>query len=181
MCIRDRSKTVRFTAYNLLKATGRVINGSAYERLKDSLNRLSGTRIATEIKTGGQRIASGFGLIDRWEVVEKSEKNNRMVALEVKLSDWTFNSVKANEVLTLHPDYFKLRKPLERRLYEIARKHVGRQSSFKIGLEVLMKKAGVMDLKKKFRASLRTSIKNDAIPEYKFSLDDTDIVKMTHR
>ncbi|MCA9184408.1 MAG: replication initiator protein A [Pirellulaceae bacterium] len=28
-------------------------------------------------------------------------------------------------MLTLHRDYFRLRKPLERRVYEIARKHCG--------------------------------------------------------
>ncbi len=37
-------------------------------------------------------------------------------------------AIKAHEVLTLPPDYFRLRKPTERRIYEIARKHCGKQA-----------------------------------------------------
>ncbi len=52
-----------------------------------------------------------------------------MQEIEVKLSDWVFQAIQHKEVLTLHRDYFRLRKPLERRIYEIARKHCGLQSS----------------------------------------------------
>jgi hypothetical protein len=38
------------------------------------------------------------------------------------------------EVLTLHRDYFRLRKPLERRMYELARKHCGQQATWSICL-----------------------------------------------
>lgn len=173
------SKTVRFTIYSFLKATGRNTYGDDYERTKDALNRLSGTRITTEIETGGKRIAEGFGLIDKWRVVEESETNKKMIGIEATLSDWTYNSVLAKEVLTLNPAYFNIRKPLERRLYEIARKHCGHQKSFKIGLEALMKKAGVMDKSFKFRASLRAIIKTNTIPDYKFSLESNDIVTIS--
>jgi hypothetical protein len=33
-----------------------------------------------------------------------------------------YNAVAGFEVLTLHRDYFRLRKPMERRIYELARK-----------------------------------------------------------
>ena len=46
-----------------------------------------------------------------------------MISVKVSLSDWMYNAVLGHEVLTLHRDYFRLRKPLERRVYEIARKH----------------------------------------------------------
>lgn len=170
------SKTVRFTIYSFLKATGRNTYGDDYERTKDSLNRLSGTRITTEIETGGKRVAEGFGLIDKWRVVEESETNKKMIGVEATLSDWTYNSVLAKEVLTLHPGYYKLRKPLERRLYEIARKHCGHQKMFKIGLDVLMKKAGVMDELRNFRGKIKNISKNNPIPDYSFELADNDIV-----
>ena len=47
-----------------------------------------------------------------------------------------------HEVLTLHRDYFRLRKPLERRMYELARKHCGKQDEWSISLELLRKKCG---------------------------------------
>ena len=37
----------------------------------------------------------------------------------MNLSDWIYNAVAKHEVLTLHRDYFRLRKPLERRMYEL--------------------------------------------------------------
>ena len=63
-----------------------------------------------------------------------------MASMSVVLSEWLYQSVLADEVLTLNKDYFRLRKPIERRLYEIARKHCGRQKQWKIGLELLHKK-----------------------------------------
>jgi plasmid replication initiation protein len=60
----------------------------------------------------------------------------------VTLSDWVFNAINAREVLTLHRNYFRLRKPLERRLYEIARKHCGQAREWRIGLAKLKVKCG---------------------------------------
>ena len=60
-----------------------------------------------------------------------------MQDIEVSLSEWVFNAISAREVLTLHRNYFRLRKPLERRLYEIGRKHCGQASEWKISLEKL--------------------------------------------
>ena len=52
-----------------------------------------------------------------------------MILVTVTLSDWIYRSVLSRSVLTLHRDYFALRKPLERRVYEIARKHCGGRPS----------------------------------------------------
>jgi plasmid replication initiation protein len=64
-------------------------------------------------------------------------KDGRMQEIEVEPSDWVFEAINNYEVLTLDCDYFRLRKPIERRLYEIARKHCGAQKSWKIGLAKL--------------------------------------------
>lgn len=49
-----------------------------------------------------------------------------MVSVQVVLSDWLYRAAMAKSVLTLSRNYFRLRKPLERRIYELARKHCGR-------------------------------------------------------
>ena len=170
------SKTVRFTAYDFLIASNRNTRGDDYERLRDALERLAGTRLKTEIKTGGHRIAEGFGIIDKWRVVEKSPDNSRMIAVEVTLSDWLFNAIQANEVLTIHPDYFRLRKPLERRLYEIARKHVGKQGVWKIGLSALHGKSGSTDVLRNFKVKLKEIIEADTIPQYRYQLSGNGLV-----
>lgn len=175
-------RTVRFIAYDFLVATGRPTRGGDYERLRDMLNRLSGTQITTNIVAGKSRAAKGFGIIDSWSIVEKAPGDERMVAIEVKLSDWLFNAINAKEVLTINRDYFRLRKPLERRLYEIARKHVGQQGLWEIGIEALRDKCGSTVARlRQFRGELEKIIEADTLPDYRFTLVDGDKARFYSR
>lgn len=171
-----KNRTVRFTVYDYLVTTNKAINGRSYERLGETFERLRGTSIKTNIKTGGQRTREIFGIIDRAKIVEKSPDDERMVAVEVTLSEWLFNAVQAHEVLTIHPDYFRLRRPLERRLYELARKHCGHQTMWTIGLELLQEKAGSKGSLREFRRMVREIIDAGTLPEYRMTLDDQDRV-----
>ena len=80
-------------------------------------------------------IKEGFGLIDKWKIIEKSKDDDKMIAVEITLSDWLFNAAVGKDILTINQDYFRLRKPLERRIYEIARKHCGAQKEWRIHRE----------------------------------------------
>ncbi|RCL02121.1 MAG: Plasmid replication initiator protein [Candidatus Tokpelaia sp. JSC188] len=133
---REIRPVVRFTAYDFLKVTNRETSGRAYERMGAMLSRLKGTVIETNIKTAGQRDRRGFGLIDSWHVIER-DGNDRMVAVEVTLPNWLFRSIESMRVLTLSRDYFRIRKPLDRRIYELARKHCGDQPKWRVSLECI--------------------------------------------
>ena len=50
------SKTIRLTAHDLLKATGRSTGGSNYNQLQKSLDRLHGVSIKTDIETNDTRV-----------------------------------------------------------------------------------------------------------------------------
>jgi Replication initiator protein A len=52
-----------------------------------------GTSIKTNIKTGGQRVKEGFGIVDSWTIIEKSPDDNQMFAVEVSLSKWLYNAL----------------------------------------------------------------------------------------
>jgi plasmid replication initiation protein len=171
-----RNRVVRFTVYDFLVTTNRQTSGDGYQRLHEAFERLAGTRITTDIKTGGMRVKEGFGIIDRWKIIEKSPTDERMVAVEVTLSEWLYNAVQAFEVLTIHPDYFRLRKPLARRLYEIARKHCGHQAQWTVSLGLLQEKAGSKSTLKEFRRALRAIQDDDSLPEYRFVLHQDDRV-----
>jgi len=135
-------KTARhltLTAHDLLLATGRETSGDGYRRLRDAFERLAGTRITTNIVTGDQETTTGFGLIESWQIVRRT-RAGRMVSVQVTLSEWLYRAVLSKSVLTLSRDYFGLRKPLERRLYELARKHCGRQDQWKASVDTLLKK-----------------------------------------
>ena len=168
------SQTVRFKAYDLLTATNRGTDGRGYEQLRAALERLQGTVITTNITTGGQEELDGFGLIDRFKIVRET-RDGRMQEVEIKLSDWVFNAIKHREVLTLHRDYFRLRKPLERRIYELARKHCGQKKEWKIGLAKLQMKCGSSSTEKEFRRLVQNIVRQDEayghMPDYAVRLD----------
>ncbi|KKM83257.1 hypothetical protein LCGC14_1311290, partial [marine sediment metagenome] len=146
------SRTVRLTAHDLLIATRRDTGGDSYTRLREAFERLAGTRITTNIAMGGVESTSGFGLIEAWEILRRA-KGGRMISVTVTLSDWLFRAVLSKSVLTLSRDYFGLRKPLERRIYELARKHCGAQREWRIGLPLLHAKAGSDAPVRVFRAA----------------------------
>lgn len=171
-----KNRTVRFTVYDYLVTTNRGVGGDDYKRLQEAFERLAGTRITTDIRTGGERVKEGFGIIESWRTVEKSREDERMIAVEVTLSRWLFNAVQAFEVLTIHSDYFRLRKPLERRLYELARKHCGHQAQWSIGLELLREKSGSRSTLYEFRRMVKSITQTSTLPEYRMTLSDDDKV-----
>lgn len=166
------SRTVRFVVHNYLISTNRATGGKEYERFVESLERLQGTLIKTDIQTGGQRIQEGFGLIESWKTVERSPGNSKMVAVEIVLSRWLYNAVCNEEVLTLDEKYFRLRRPLARRLYELFRKHCGHQKRWKVGIEVLLRKTGSKSSLPEFKRMLKTIILEDDLPRYRLHLDE---------
>ena len=127
-----------------------MTDGRGYEALRAALRRLQGTQIETNITTGGTEQLDIFSLIDRARIVRET-RDGRMQEIEIELSDWVFNAIRAREVLTLHRNYFRLRKPLERRLYELARKHCGRQKQWRIGLACPAGKCGSASTLREFR------------------------------
>jgi plasmid replication initiation protein len=177
---RPTAPTLQLKAHDLLIATQRETSGDGYRRLREAFERLSGTRIVTNIATGGIESTRGFGLIDAWEILRKA-RGGRMILVTVTLSDWIYRSVLARSVLTLHRDYFRLRKPLERRVYEIARKHCGRQAEWRIGLETLLKKSGSTSPRRVFRKMIRDMAEEDGLPDYTIELAEGDLVRVRAR
>lgn len=167
----DVSRTVRFTAYDFLKATHRPTDGDSYQRMGAALNRLAGTQINTNIATDGRRERGGFGLIGSWRVVEKSPDNDRMVAVEVTLSDWLYRSVTAKQVKSISRAYFRLRKPLDRRIYELAAKHLGNQAKWQAKVATLHEKAGSRASLREFRRAIKALAESGTLPDYRLAFD----------
>ncbi|GAA6210079.1 replication initiator protein A [Cognatishimia sp. WU-CL00825] len=177
---REISRTLQLKAHDLLIATNRDTSGDGYTRLREAFERLAGTRITTNMTTGGAEITSGFGLIESWEIVRKA-KRGRMVSVMVTLSEWLFRAVQSKSVLTLSRDYFGLRKPLERRLYELARKHCGRQPEWRASVTTLHKKSGSTAPLRVFRAALRKMITEGNLPDYDLTEEPGDLIVVTRR
>ena len=174
------SRTLQLKAHDLLVATNRETSGDAYRRLREAFERLAGTRITTNIATGEIEVTSGFGLIEKWEIVRKA-RGGKMVSVAVTLSEWLYRAVVSKSVLTLSRDYFRLRKPLERRIYELARKHCGRQPAWTVSVETLLKKSGSASPRRVFRKMMRDMIAADHLPDYVMTEEPGDLIRFAPR
>jgi len=165
-------KVVQFTAHDMLVSTNRQIDGDGYKRLDDALTRLRGTTFNTTIKTGGQSMTRIFGMIDSADILRTEPMTGRMVACEVVLSEWLFRAIESNQVLPINRDYFRLRSPLDRRLYELCRKHCGHQAQWNISLELLKDKVAFSSNARKLRAHVRKIVASQHLPDYTVDIDD---------
>jgi plasmid replication initiation protein len=166
-------RTLRFNAHNLLQVTGRGSGKRAYELLLDAMFRLRSTTIVTTIEAAETKERRGFGWIETFRVIERRNQAGKKVmsACEITLNEWMFRAiVKDRRVLTINPAYFNLTMGLERRLYELARKHCGYQERWMIALPRLIEKCGSVLEPRFFKPQLRRVVEQDALPDYHVAL-----------
>jgi plasmid replication initiation protein len=176
------SRRVRINSRDLLVFTNRGTSGRDYMALQEALERIRGTTISTNIRTGDEEQIDTFGLIEASSIRRKHGFDGRLLWCEITLSEWVFNAIRKEEVLTLHRDYFRLRKPLERRVYELARKHCGQQDKWKISLQLLMKKSGSQSPEKRFRQMIKDLVAYDHLPDYSVRFNpETDNITFINR
>ncbi|MCC0007715.1 MAG: replication initiator protein A [Hyphomicrobiaceae bacterium] len=177
---REVSQELVMSARDVLVFSNRHTGGHNYALLEDALERLRGTQVSTNVLTGGEREWNTFGLVERATVI-RDDKSGRVKELRIKLSDYLFRQIMSNEVLALAPDYFRLRKAIERRVYEIGRKHCGAQAEWLIGLGLLQSKCGSRDSLKKFRSTMREIEEKDHLPDYHIIMEPADKVRFVNR
>lgn len=166
-------RTIKFMAYDLLRWTGRSTGKSDYELLFDAMYRLRSTTIETSIETGGVTERRGFGWIDNFRIVTRETRRGTkvMAGLEITINEWMFRAIVSDRrVLTIDQGYFKLTQGLERRLYEIARKHVGHQEQWIIGLDKLRRRVGSQASLSEFKRQLNGIISRNRLPSYLIQL-----------
>jgi plasmid replication initiation protein len=168
---------VRLTTHDLLVATNRPTNNLGYDRLEYALERMAGTVIKTTLETAEEATVEGFSLISSFKYNRKGSMHaDRLRHLEITLCDWLFRAIDAADVLPISRDYFRLRRPLDRRLYELARKHCGAKDKWRISIDKLQKKCGSKQERKSFVRHLRETIEADHLPDYALMLDDDLVV-----
>jgi len=178
------SRTIAFPAYDFLRSTNRGTGKRAYELFLDALFRLRSTTIVTTIEAGGQRERRGFGWVESWRIIERETGGGKtaMAAVEITINDWMFRSiVKDRRILTISRDYFKLGMGIERRLYELARKHVGAQAEWWVGLDRLHEKCGSLDTIRKFKLRLKKIAEAQSLPEYLLELIESTSERVPFR
>lgn len=174
----DADRTIRLTIHDFLRVAGRHVDDSAYKNFHAMLKRLTTAQISTNIE-----IAVGDGEIeglDGWftwfesgtaiKYRQGQDGKKRVQQVQVVVGKWLFNAiVKDRKILTYNPRYFDL-GPVERRLYDLARVHVGHQDRWQIRLPKLQRRVGDQRAATKFCDLLMEIQQRDPLPEYRFAV-----------
>ena len=174
---------IYFTPYDFLVTTNREIGGRTYRDLEKALHRLKGTVITTNIKhSESKQETVSFGLIDSWRILEEKKGKLDIGMIEIILPSWLFEAVEKRKILKISMDYFRIRRAIDRRIYEIARKHCGNQYNFEISLEKLFLKSGSTASKAEFKRSIKNLARDNKLPDYEVIFDnDREIVVFKNR
>lgn len=179
---KEPKQRVRINAHDFLLFTRRNTGGKDYQAICDSITRLNGTRIETNIRTGDEEQFDSFGLIDSGTVRRKFGLSGRLLWVEIKLSDWVFNAIIAKEVLTWHRDYFLISRPIARRLYQIGRKHCGQKAGWPVYVKTLYEKSGSSGSLKQYRGYVKEVCEAGNMPDYDMIFDEeSDMVIYSNR
>lgn len=140
-------RVYRPKASDILRFCRRDRGGKQYAQLESALDRLQATRykITNLTHNNSRRASEAFPLIGRFKVVSRT-LNNFIDEVEIEIPEWVYEGVvthdEAPSILTLHPDYFLISRPIARFIYRLARKACGTSGVAEYGLRTLYDRSG---------------------------------------
>lgn len=163
-----------FTAHDFFRSTG-VTRPSKrdYQRFTDSLARLQGTQIRTNIETGNEIERGWFSWLSeaRANYTKMPNGDEQLRIVKVRLCEWLYRAIQRDgQIYAYHNDYFKL-GTIERRLYEIAHCHC-EGDQIELPLDLLSAKVGSTADLRKFKQHLREIETENRLPEYSMSVKE---------
>ena len=161
---------------DFLRFCNRSVGGHQYRHIEDSLLRLSGSILTMKRRNGDEFETRTTHFLDNSRVVRMYGPKGNLKHLEVAISDWMLELIRKKRILTLHDDYFLLKKPLEQRLYEIARQFCGRNEKVEISTRKLLAKTGSTMPHYLFLANLRRMAATPLL-DYQFRISKRKGVK----
>ena len=175
------TRRIVFTGYDYLKNTGRKTAGSDYQQIIESLQRLSSTRLETNKTIETWEVGAGLGLLDSYGYV-KDKKTGKIIRIEVVLPEWLYTEVVSKKIATINPQYLKL-KPLEKRLYQLAKIHCYGSQGTEFSLDYFADKVGTkISSLRNFRIKIKKIQKTQSLPDFLIHYDQKeDKVRFTLR
>ena len=167
------SNRVRFVVGDYLRSTGKGCGGADYEKFLAALKRLQNTTVFTNITTGDEVVDQGFGWIQGFMFPRRKTSLGAdvMTACEITLSDWFYRLVvTSGRAISVDPVYFRILGGIERKLFLIARKHVGNQSTWSVNLTTLYENIGAQVPLRRFKFELGKIIDRGSLPHYEIEM-----------
>lgn len=162
-----------FVVNDCLAAIRRGNGGREYDLFLQSLKRLKGTSVYTNVESADVTEDSGWSWITAFALRKRKTAGGKeiMTSCEVTLCDWVFNAiVKEKRFLSLPPEYFDIQGGLERKLFLVIFRHLGNQASWWIGLDRLYVKTGSLSEFKRFSYEVRKMAERDPFPDWELKV-----------
>lgn len=162
-------RTFRPHVKDVLKFCRLSDGGKQYEAVERALDRLKNTtvKISRTNRSAKLRATSGFGLIETYKVVSRSE-TGRVTVVEIVIPDWIYEAVVTHDnpqILTVNPDYFLIDKGLGRFIYRLARRSAG-VGSARYLFKTIYDRSGSAGSFKEFCRMLRQIIAANDLPDF---------------
>lgn len=161
-------RRIKLKVADFARVTQKTLSGMTPKILLQSLRRLAGVRLETNIRNDMSEESHGFSYIDEYKITESNKSQDGVIECEVVLSEWFAQHLVDYNFLTITDKYFSL-TPTEKRLYEVVRKFCGSQPMFKISIQSLASRMiGEFDTKniRFFRRTIRKIVHKGKIPDY---------------
>ena len=186
-----KSREVLFSRYDLLQIMGWDNRGRNYGRIKDGLDRLTGTTIKAERafydKQKQAYLSRSFHIIDDYDLWDRANGSGDAGALPLKSmvtwNQYIFKSIKAGYVKRLDTErYFRLSSPIAKQLYRYLDKKFHRATGFQIEIfklchEHLGLSRGckhVSKLKERLEPALRELVRDGYLHDYDYAPSRTN-------
>jgi hypothetical protein len=157
---------LKFSYADFLRFTGRQRGGRDYGAIDQALDRLRGTTVKIDRASASQREVRGEGWLVSYRIVEPLEYGRQ---IEILLHPFVYGAVLARSYLSLPREYFSLRSPAARRIFELAAKNTRNDRSYTIRLARLAEKLGFQREVRKLRHFLQKEM--EPLPGMETSVD----------
>ncbi|MDE0304958.1 MAG: replication initiator protein A, partial [Albidovulum sp.] len=134
---RPAPEKIRMSTAELLRFANRTLGGHQYAAIEASIYRLTTLTLKTNIRGEDAVYTELFGVVDHASMVRGTAPRRRSGALlgcSIIPSKWIRAAIEARKILTLHDDYFRVRRPLDRAVHQLICKHCGEQRDWTVQL-----------------------------------------------
>ncbi len=181
------TRTFRPHVKEVLKFCRLSDGGQQYEAVEKSLDRLKNTtvKITRTNRNAKLRATSGFGLIETYKVISRSD-TGCVSTIEIVIPEWIYEAVVTHDnpqILTVNPDYFLIDRGLGRFIYRLARKSAGTDSARYL-FKTIHERSGSTASFKEFCRMTRQIVAANDLPDFHLSEEEGKegpLLRMTAR
>lgn len=172
------SREFVFSIHDCLRTIGRDTGGTDYVSFRASLQRLKTTTIFTNISADDSVEDQAVGYVESYAMRGAKKATGEIAggSCKVRLTEWLYQMMlQSSRALAVDQTYFDLKGGVERKLYSIIRRHLGRQHTpWHIALEKLHEQTGVQMPLRHFKAKVASIIAADGLPGYAMKIEKLD-------